>query len=126
MENFDQRIKDAAACFLERRGFEIIERDWEAPEGDGGFDIIAMEGDTLVFAKANGRDAKSTGFGFTDASFERETDEAHALQYMSLHADDFPECPIRFDSIAITIISEDRAVIRHYVNCMSTYNLKEE
>lgn len=126
MENFNQRINDAAACFLKRRGFEIIERDWEAPEGDGGFDIIAMEGDTLVFAKANGRDAKSTGFGFTDASFERETDEAHALQYMSLHADDFPECPIRFDSIAITVISEDRAVIRHYVNCMSTYDLKEE
>lgn len=126
MKNFDQRVKDVAACFLARNGFEILERDWEAPSGDGGFDIIAMDEGTLVFAKAHGNDAKRSGFDFIDPTFKREMDESNALQYIGMHADDIAECPIRFDAIAVTVIAKDRAVIRHNRNCMSTYDPKEE
>lgn len=126
MKNFEQRVKDVATSFLDRSGCEILERDWEAPTGDGGFDIIAMDEGTIVFVKAHGNDAKRSGFDFIDPTFERGTDESNAIQYIGMHADDIAECPIRFDAIAVTVIAKDRAVIRHNRNCMSTYDLGEE
>lgn len=126
MKNFIQRTKDAAACYLERNDYEIIERDWKAPADDGGFDIIAMNSGTLVFVKTAGRDGKREGFDFAKAAFERETDESHALQYLALHDEEFVDCPIRFDTVSITSVSESHAMIRHQTNCMSTYDLKEE
>jgi putative endonuclease len=51
--------EDVAAEFLERSGLRIVERNWRCREGE--LDIIAQDGDVLVFCEVKAR--SGTGFG---------------------------------------------------------------
>lgn len=42
----DAEGRQTAAQYLQERGFQILDRDWEHP--DGRLDIVAVERDTLV------------------------------------------------------------------------------
>jgi putative endonuclease len=44
-----------AACFLERHGYEVLARNWHCSLGE--IDIVAREGDTLVFVEVRSRRA---------------------------------------------------------------------
>lgn len=43
----------AAAAFLTRRGFVLLQRNWRCAEGE--IDLILRDGDTLVFAEVRTR-----------------------------------------------------------------------
>lgn len=42
-----KRGEEAAACFLERREYEILDRNWKCIAGEA--DIVALQDDTLCF-----------------------------------------------------------------------------
>lgn len=108
-------IMGAAARYLEQMGFEIREREYSTPSGQA--DIVAWDGDTLVFAEVAMSESKRFSNPATDeAAVERR--EKIAKCYLDDNYD-IAECPVRFDHVSIWVVSGSRVFIRHYKNVMS-------
>ena len=103
---------EVRACrHLERSGFTIVERNFRTRGGE--IDIVALEGDVLVFVEVRSREA--SGFGTPEESVtpaKRRRIVAAARSYLSnVPPSSWREA--RFDVIAIEG-SGDAAVLRHY------------
>lgn len=91
--------EDAAVDFLIRIGFTILERNWRFKHRE--IDIIAREGDDLIFIEVKTR--RSVQYGFPEESItakQRKAVMGAASVYMrrcSFYRD------IRFDVIAIQV-----------------------
>lgn len=48
-----QRGEQLAAAYLERQGYVILDRNWRCPVGE--LDIVARDGETLVFVEVRAR-----------------------------------------------------------------------
>jgi len=55
------RGENIAALYMEKSGFVILERNYRRTACE--VDIIAMEGDTLVFAEVKARSGAGSGYG---------------------------------------------------------------
>lgn len=116
MEELKMRAAKAASRFLDRRGYAVLEAEWDSEAETG--DIVAQDGDTLVFVKVNARTGAETGFAAEPrGEAERTERELLALAYLAEH--DQVDMPIRFDNVGMVIISPDRAMIRHHINSMA-------
>jgi putative endonuclease len=108
MLSLGRRGERRAAGFLKRLGMRIIERNYKAPTGE--VDIIAMDGDTLVFVEVKAR--KGEGFGSpleaVDLKKQKRITRA-ALFYMSNLRE---QPPARFDVIGI-MLKGWRAEVEH-------------
>lgn len=62
MHNKDlgRKGEEAAARYLVRRGYDIVERNWTCIAGEA--DIIAFDGDTIVFVEVKPGRALQTAF----------------------------------------------------------------
>ena len=60
MENLKQRAVQAAERFLRHRGYDVVDVGWKSPAGN--IDIVARDGDDLVFVKVAARDGAAAGF----------------------------------------------------------------
>lgn len=110
------RGEEAAARFLYRRGYEVVERNWTCFAGEA--DIIALDGDTLVFVEVKTRKDCQHGFPSEAVTAEKRSRyERIALAYLTDH--DHTEMPVRFDVISIVVISDDKAMIRHQINAFA-------
>ena len=108
-----RRGEDAAAHFLERRGYDIVARNWTCYAGEA--DIIARDDDAVVFVEVKTRRNCDKGMPSEAVTPEkRERYERIALEYLA-HCD-IVDVPIRFDIVSIVIIAPDRAVVRHHIN----------
>ena len=108
--------EEAAARFLYRRGYEIIERNWSCFAGEA--DIIAKDGETLVFVEVKTRKNCDKGFPSEHVSAsKRDRYEKIALAYVADIAD--VDVPIRFDAVAIVVVAADKAMIRHDIDAFS-------
>ena len=111
-----KRGEDAAAKFLERHGYEIIARNWTCPTGEA--DIIARDGDAIVFVEVKTRSNTEKGLpeeAITLAKRKRYEKIAVAfLKGFDLEDDD--DVQVRFDVVSIVVVSLDRAFIRHHIN----------
>lgn len=106
----EDRAAKAAVAFLERSGYELVESVCELA---GRKWIVAKDGDELVFA-------------FVTASYEgwehgldvkREDFESAMSEYFANNIDSVPECLVRCDELSMHVVSNDRALLRHHVNC---------
>src|SRR6266568_8811233 len=57
--NIGLRGEDLAHRYLRRNGFMVVARNWRPPQGGGEIDIVAWEGDWLVFVEVKTRAADS-------------------------------------------------------------------
>jgi putative endonuclease len=86
------RAEDLCAELLRASGMRLLERNWRCRHGE--IDLIAEEGDTVVFAEV--RQRSSNGFGGAAESItsaKRDRLLAAARLYLSLR----PEAHCRFD-----------------------------
>ncbi len=96
-----QRGEDLAHRYLRRRGFTVIARNWRPPQGGGEIDIVAWEGETLVFVEV-----KTRASGQLSAP-ERDID-AEKMYALRRAARDYirragaDETQIRFDAVTIS------------------------
>ena len=85
-----------AAAYLESRGYRIVERNFRAKVGE--LDIVAQDGDTVVFVEVRSR--SGTSFGLPQetvvASKRRKLIRAAQVYAQARGLD----CPLRFDVIA--------------------------
>ena len=99
--------ENLAASFLRKKGFKILERNFKARYGE--LDIIALEGDTLVFIEVKTRIGNH--FGAPEEAITpwklRELVKT-AQFYSSLH----PELPqrLRIDGVGIVLSPETHAM----------------
>lgn len=116
MSNLNTKATKAASCFLERRGYDVLETNWKCPAGTS--DIVAEDGDVLVFVDVSARGSADRGFPTESCSQQARTRrEMVALAYLTEH-DDGTERPVRFDNVAVVAFGPDRAMIRHHINIL--------
>ena len=116
MSNFELQEKavKAAARFIERKGFELLEAGWASPEGTL-IDLIANDGDALVFI-----DVTATEYGeggFEGGKVKRGDLEIAAAAWLAGNSP--VEIQVRFDIIDMLVVSTDRALLRHHINAFS-------
>jgi putative endonuclease len=91
--------EDAAASLLQAAGLQVLERNYKTPgRGGGEIDLIARDGDTLVFVEV--RQRKNAAYGGAAASIS-QTKQARwryaAQQYLLRFGNQPPDC--RFDVV---------------------------
>ena len=105
------KAKKAAANYLKKKGYRIIDRDFETPAGVIDFVVKDTDENVLVFCQvsvSNGEFAKE------DAT--RGQIEEMSICYMAKNSDEINDCAVRFDLIDIAVINEGRALLRHHIN----------
>ena len=102
-----RRGEDAAARFLDRRGYEIVERNWTCAAGD-----------SVVFVEVKTRSSCDCGMP-AEAVDEAKRDRYERIAALFLQGFDVVDVPVRFDIVSIVAISPDRAMIRHHINAFS-------
>ena len=108
-----RRGENAAARYLELLGYEILERNWKCPAGEA--DIVARDEDAVVFVEVKTRTSLARGLP------SEAVDEAKRARYEKiagwyLRDYEFVDVPVRFDVVALLVVTEDRALVRHYRN----------
>jgi len=56
-----RRGEDLAHRYLERRGMRVVARNWRPSAGPGEIDLVAWDGDTLVFVEVKARASREYG-----------------------------------------------------------------
>ena len=94
--------EDLACEELKRRGYAIVARRYRRRGGE--LDIIARDGETMVFIEVKTRDGRAFGDG-ADAvtGFKRRRITQLALDYMMRHH--LSDCPCRFDVVSVQVDS---------------------
>lgn len=89
--------EEAAAAYLAGLGFRIERRNLRTPDGE--IDIVAREGDTLVFVEVKARTSRAFGsaLGAVDRR-KRARIRAVAEDYLQYFP---PQAKVRFDVVAI-------------------------
>lgn len=105
------RGESAAAAYLKRTGMEIIDRNWRS--GRGELDIIAIDGDELVVCEVKTRTTVACG---TPEDAVSPTKQRRLVRLAEAYraASGLEECSVRFDVVSITVIADDRALLRHH------------
>jgi putative endonuclease len=106
-----RRGEDAAAAYLERIGYRIQERNWRCPMGE--VDIVAWDEGELVLVEVKTRRTEKSGSAEEAVSPAKQR---RLIRLAGAWASGSAEVPssVRFDVIAIRVIAEDRALLRHY------------
>ena len=66
-EKIQERAIEAAAKFVDRRGYEVLDRAWSAEEGIS-VDLVARDGDAIVFIDVAAREGIDKGLPEEDPS----------------------------------------------------------
>lgn len=109
MENLQERAVKAAKTSLVNKGYEIVGSTERGP--------VAIDEDCLVFTSVLVRVMGSSDGFATDMS-SRKQRELEACMWLAEHPD--YTMPIRFDEVSLLVLGDDRAMLRHHINCLSS------
>ena len=106
-----RRGEDLAQRYLQRQGYTIVSRNYSNRSGPGEIDIVARDGDTVVFVEVKTR--LSAEFGAPERAIDREKEEAvwRTARDYCRRADVDPRL-LRFD--LVTVVAEEPPRIRHF------------
>lgn len=106
--------EDAACTFLQRKQYQIIERNFR--KGYGEIDIIALHNNVLVFIEVKTRSSSAFGSTFESITSSKIRSLLHAAKYYKyiLH----PELPdaLRVDAIGVQVWGNEVLNIEHLEN----------
>lgn len=108
-----KRGEEAATRYLERRGYNILARNWTCEHGEA--DIIAQDESALVFVEVKTR--ANCDYGMPEEAVtpeKRNRYERIACAFLR----EYPgsDIPIRFDVIGLLVVDQNRALIKHHIN----------
>ena len=107
-QHLGKRGEDLACRELRRRGYEIFDRRYRTRIGE--LDIVARDGDTLVFVEVKTRATESFGSAFDAITrSKRRVIVRMACDYMTRRRS--WNGPCRFDVVAVTIPDDGRPTI---------------
>jgi putative endonuclease len=95
--------EDLAAAFLEQLGYRILERNFRFDRGE--IDLIAKDGEELVFVEVKARHSESFGLPEESVTLAKE-DQMKKVAEGYLWERGVAEQACRFDVVAITYLNE--------------------
>jgi putative endonuclease len=99
--NTGQFGEDLAHRYLRTQGFIVVARNWRPPQGGGEIDIVAWEGDWLVFVEVKTRTSEEWSAPERDVDVDKiRTLRRAARDYLRRANADGSR--VRFDAISIT------------------------
>lgn len=97
-----------AGDYLEKRGYQILEYNYRCRQGE--VDIIARDGEYLVFCEVKYRSGSKSGYPEEAVDFRKQRKISKcALYYLTVHG--LTDVPVRFD-----VVSIEREQFRLYQN----------
>lgn len=112
-KNLGERGERAAELFLKKHDYVILEKNWRCKYGEA--DLVAMDGDCLVFVEVKTRSSREQGFPSEAVGQKKRAKyEQIALEYLA--QSDLCDLPMRFDVVDIVRVDDNRAALRHHVN----------
>jgi putative endonuclease len=113
-KSLGDRGEDAAARYLKRQGFHILERGYDSHLGE--LDIIAVDGRTVVFVEVKTRTSDDVGHP-TEAIDDRKQRRMTQAALAYLKSKRLLQTAARFDVVAVTWPKDVRKpTIDHYKN----------
>ncbi len=121
-DNLGAHGEDRAHRWLRRHGFTVAARNWQPPQGGGEIDIVAWEGDVLVFVEVKSR--SSADWSAPERAIDDDKMRAlrRAARDYVLRSGADPALT-RFDVISITMsatISAAGEKIEHFRDAFAT------
>ena len=96
-----KRGEDLAHRYLRRQGLLIVARNWRPPQGGGEIDIVAWEGEWLVFVEVKTRASAEWSAPERDIDLEK-IQALRRAAHDYIRRVDADESRVRFDAISIT------------------------
>lgn len=100
-----------AAGFLTDRGFRIVARNYRCPLGE--IDIVAADGDTLVFVEVKSRRSAEAAEPEISVHYDKRRRITRAARYFVSHKSVHDQ-PLRFDVVAIVLPDHGQPEIEHF------------
>lgn len=117
MKEMNKRARKAAGRYLELQGYGIVDKNWSDEAIAGKVDLVAEDGGTIVFVTVSVGGLEGDA-GFREEPLSREQAELLAATWLGAHPDAGVDVPVRFDRISVLVVGQDRAMLRHTVNCL--------
>lgn len=105
-----RRAEDLAHRYLEAEGLTVIDRNWTLPERDAEIDLLALDGDTVVFVEVKSRRNTGTADPFRAVDEAKRRRLARAARFL-LRRWRIPPARARFDLITVVV---EPYQVRHY------------
>jgi len=107
--------EEAAAAYLAEAGMIVERRNWHCRSGE--LDLIARDGDTLVFVEVRARTGSSRFGTAVEAVTPRKCRQVRELAAIYLKTGETAANSVRFDVVAVTFRTDGSvAEIRHVPN----------
>jgi putative endonuclease len=100
--------EDLAADYLPRQGLKILLRNYRCPKGE--MDLVAMEGDCLVFVEVRTRSSSSRGTAEESIRYDKLRRLKSIASYYLLERSASSWPPLRFDLLAINLAGSDTKI----------------
>lgn len=108
--------ENLAVATLTARGYAILERRYRTDHGE--IDIIALEGDTLVFVEVRAKATDECGTAAESVTRPKQRQVIRmAVEYLARH--DLPDRACRFDVVAIDDALGEKPSVTVYVNAFT-------
>lgn len=106
-----KRGEDAAVAYLERAGMTVEARNWRCALGE--IDIVARDGSDLVLCEVKTRRSEKAGTAEEAVSAAKRRRLVRLAEaYLASNTGGAQR--VRLDVVAIRVIAQDRALLRHY------------
>lgn len=105
--------EEAAVAYLKRKKFSLVERGFRFHRGE--IDIIAYDGDTLVFIEVKTRRDKVFGLPEESVTPAKQT-QLRRVAEAYLTVNDLCDVPCRFDILSVSYDEKKGYEIRHLEN----------
>ena len=112
-----RRGEDLAHRYLERRGFTVVARNYRPPSGGGEIDLVAWQGDTLVFVEVKSRGNDEYGAPDRNVNQEKRAALLRAGRDYARRAS-VPWERVRFD--LLSILFTEPLSINHRADAFTT------
>lgn len=112
-KDLGKRGEDAAAAFLARRGYDVLERNWTCIAGE--VDIIAQDQEAIHFVEVKTRMSEKCGFpSEAVTAAKRKRYERIAEIFLCDHESE--DTAVMFDIVSILVTGEHRAFLKMHRN----------
>lgn len=115
-EELHRRAVKAATQSILRRGYEVIDTDWESVCGNR-VDLVAEDNGELVFIEVT--ESEDLESGFLDGNPNQAQMELMAAEWLAASSPADGDLKVRFDTISLIVLNEQRAFMRHHTNVFS-------
>ena len=93
------RYEERACAFLTAQGYRILERNYHCKVGE--IDLIAKEGDYLVFVEVKYRSSNRAGDPAEAVNFKKQNKICRTASFYMMCAGMHQDDPVRFDVVSI-------------------------